>query len=211
MINFDHYDQDRILLQRQKAYQNSMIVKFLKIALPIITIIILSWLLFISWVRFHSTSVLGDFDIIDNVIPRQINMQKLIMLDYKNDKKAFSIIADSVNANINNQNMLFLHGMNLNIPIKAYNGDINIIADTAKFDVYNNLLDINQPFTMKIRDDTKIDYKSAVINVKKSTLVSNEDSVFTSPKFKIYSKSFNMGDDGKTVIFSGGVFAVIKR
>ncbi|MBY7649139.1 MAG: hypothetical protein C4617_01275 [Candidatus Liberibacter europaeus] len=210
MTSVDQIDyKNKILLQKQKAYHHSRFVWCCKIILPVIAITLLFWLLLVSWMRLNAIySMPVGFDI--SASAGHTSMKKLIMSNYGKDSNVYSLVSDSVNTTIDNQNIYLLRGINLTVTTNGGGSDMKIIADSAQFDLYKNVLDINKPFNMILKGDTKMNCKSGIIDVKNSTMRSEECFLSRNRDLNILSHSCQIEGNSKVVTFSGGVLALMK-
>ncbi|ADR51910.1 hypothetical protein CKC_00795 [Candidatus Liberibacter solanacearum CLso-ZC1] len=197
--------REKLLLQRKKYNQHFKLIRFLKFFLPTLSVVLLSWLFFSSWVRIkHFSKPAADFLNFEFMV-----INKFILSDYSRDKKRYSLSAKRAQDNEGSKNTILLQDLELVMPIPGYD-EMRLLANYASFDLYRNMLNIQHPFKIIFNNnDTQLYFKTAVMDIKKIVLNSSDAVKFTSSTFTLSAQSCSIENDQKRAIFSGDVSVVI--
>ncbi|MBA5723917.1 LPS export ABC transporter periplasmic protein LptC [Candidatus Liberibacter sp.] len=193
-------------LQREKAYKHSRCVLWLKIVLPIITIVLLAKLVFSSYVHIRTFSQMPE-DLLMSESGKMF-MKNFKIANYDGDKGKYVLNADYIETDLDRKKYV-LKDLKIAIPAHGYDV-VHMTANSATFDLDNSILGIKDPFMVKLKNGTQMYLQSAIIKIKDSTLMSSKPLIVTNSKFLISAGSVEIEKAGEIVNFSGEVGVIVQ-
>ncbi|BAP26341.1 hypothetical protein CGUJ_03165 [Candidatus Liberibacter asiaticus str. Ishi-1] len=160
-----------------------------------------------SWIRI-STFSKSSIDLLDF---EPMIMKKFILSDYSKDRVKYSLVAERAKTSFNSgKGIIFLQDFELTVPTqRSEYGDMYLFAHSARFNLANHTLYISQPFKMKVKDNLRLDFETAVLDVKNITINSSDPVIITHSDFVLSANFARIENSSRSAVFAGQVSVVV--
>lgn len=186
----------------QAALRHSMLVRRLRIWLPIAAFVISLAFIGISVIRAYLPENI-------RIESARIENGKIVMerpaIAGRNDQGiSYSMTAVRALQDIANPNMITLEDVKAAVPV---NDDTiaRVVATAGIFDRGTDRMQMTAPFDVNLSNGTTAKFQSADLDVKAGTLVTKDPIEINTEQASIVAQSLNIADNGKTITFSGQV------
>jgi lipopolysaccharide export system protein LptC len=184
------------------ATRHSARVRFLKIALPVIALIIGAIFAVVSIVR---TYVPSDLQVESATIEDgKIVMRYPAIAGRNNDGISYSMKAERALQDMKQPDVITLENITAKMPVNETT-IAEVIAKTGVYDRGRNLLDMLAPFTINLNTGLEAAFRSAHLDINGGTMSTDEPVSIRSSAASIVAQSLRMTDKGKVVVFEGKV------
>lgn len=205
--SLDFIAAKRIDSEYEEAKRHAKRVRFLKIALPITGVVIISIVLLALLVR---QLLLPEFDL------DAISMQdgKLVMENpnlngVDRDKRPFSLSADSAIQDADQPKRVELIEIKAKLPMDDTNF-ANITAGNGVYDAEEKTLVLTDEVDVITTDGMQIRLKNADVDIAAGVLQTENPISATSDRAEIVSDGLLVTENGKRLIFEGGVRMILR-
>ncbi|MDX3926625.1 MAG: LPS export ABC transporter periplasmic protein LptC [Shinella sp.] len=184
------------------ATRHSSRVRFLKIALPIVAVLIATVFAAVSLIRTYMPENL-DID------SATIEDGKLVMrnpaISGRNQQGiSYSMRADRALQDMRQPDVITLENIRAKMPVNE-----TIVAEvdatTGVYDRGHNILDMTEPFTIKLNTGLEANFRSAHLDINGGQMSSEEPVSIRSQEASIVAQKLRMTDKGRVVTFEGMV------
>lgn len=187
------------------ALNNSSRVKFIKILLPIIALII--GIIFM-WFTFFATSSNNDI-----VALNTSGNDKLVMVSpkiegYSKDQRPYAFHATRAVQDPQKPGFIELIEISAKMPI-GNRAEANLTASGGIYDNINGRMVFDKPFTITTSDGIKANLQSADINIETSQLTTKQPVEILRDREHLTANSLSIKDNGQVFLFQGKVKLVI--
>ncbi len=189
-------------LEFQKAAAHSGLVRFLKIFLPILAILII---LLIAGALVVRQFMLPNLDI-GNI---EMNDGKLIMENPKlngvdQNQRPYNLSADRAIQDASNPSVVELQRIIATLPMEQ-NLTADITAGNGVYDAEAKTLQLKERVTVQTSDGMSIELMDADVDIASGAMTTNSPIKATSPEADIASSSMIVDKSGERLIFEGNV------
>lgn len=186
----------------QAALRHSVLVRRLRIWLPIAAFVISLAFIGISVIRAYLPENI-------NIESARIENGKIVMerpaIAGRNDQGiSYSMTAVRALQDIANPNMITLEDVTAAVPVNE-DTIARVVATAGIFDRGTDRMQMTAPFDVNLSNGTTAKFQSADLDVKAGTLVTKDAIEINTEQASIVAQSFNIADNGKTITFSGQV------
>ena len=184
------------------ATRHSRRVRLLKIALPVVALLIGAVFAVVSIVRTYIPSNL-------QVESATIEDGKLVMrypaiAGRNDDGISYSMKAERALQDMKQPDVITLENITAKMPVNE-NTTAEVLAETGVYDRGKNLLDMTAPFTINLNNGLTAVFRSANLDVNGGTMSTTEPVSIRAPSASIVAQSLRMTDKGRVVTFEGKV------
>ena len=184
------------------ATRHSARVRFLKIALPVIALIIGAIFAVVSIVR---TYVPSDLQVESATIEDgKIVMRYPAIAGRNNDGISYSMKAERALQDMKQPDVITLENITAKMPVNEKT-TAEVLAQTGVYDRGKNLLDMTAPFTINLNNGLTAAFRSANLDVNGGTMSTTEPVSIRSPSASIVAQSLRMTDKGRIITFEGKI------
>lgn len=190
----------------QAAVRHSRWVRRLKILLPILALIISLMFVAVSWIR---TMIPENLSIGGAKIENgKIVMEKPAISGRNFDGVSYYMNASRALQDIRNPYEITFENIEAAVPV---NSEVmaRFTAKSAMFDRSKDRLEMSQPFSITLSSGIKADFRSAVIDVPKGSLVTPDNVSITARQASMVADLLEITDKGRAIILTGHVFMTI--
>jgi lipopolysaccharide export system protein LptC len=191
----------------RRALNHSRKVRFLKIALPIATVLVAG-----SFAAYSYLSVPGSvsFDISESAYADG----KLVMANpkldgYTQESRPYSMTATRALQHVAETNIVELEGIDAKLPVSD-EVFAQIDAERGVYDRANNTLDVQSPITVKTTDGLLATFQSAYLEIEKGNMTTDKPIDIRMDGGQISADSMSVLENGKVLIFEKRVKMEIK-
>lgn len=193
---------ERSDLEFQKANRHSGLVRFLKIALPVLAVVII---VLIAGALIARQFLLPNIDI-GNI---RMDDGKLVMENpnlngVDQNQRPYSLRADRAIQDASNPSVVELQKISATLPMEQ-NISADILAGNGVYDADAKTLVLKENIRVETSDGMSIQMLGADVDIQNGTLVTSSPIVASSPQADISSNSMAVEDGGKRLVFEGGV------
>ena len=186
----------------QAALRHSVLVRRLRIWLPIAAFVISLAFIGVSVIRAYLPENI-------NIESARIENGKIVMerpaIAGRNDQGiSYSMTAVRALQDIANPNMITLEDVAAAVPVNE-DTIARIVATAGIFDRGTDRIQMTAPFDVNLSNGTTAKFQSADLDVKAGTLVTKDPIEINTEQASIVAQSLNIADNGKTITFSGQV------
>lgn len=199
--------------QRARVYsqarRHSARVRFLKRAIPIgaaVTSALVVVTFFDPFGRLQGVKV-GPFSLSGT----KIAMENPRMTGYRKDNRGYEVTADAAYQDIRKPTVIELERMKARVASDDNGGYTTLVAATGVFDTQSEHLELKRDIHVVTQDGQEAFLASASIDFKSGTVVSNEPVRVKMTTGTVEATGVTITDNGKSVVFSGRVHAVLDR
>lgn len=186
----------------QAALRHSVLVRRLRIWLPIAAFVISLAFIGVSVIRAYLPENI-------NIESARIENGKIVMerpaIAGRNDQGiSYSMNAVRALQDIANPNMITLEDVTAAVPVNE-DTIARVVATAGIFDRGTDRMQMTAPFDVNLSNGTTATFQSADLDVKAGTLVTKDPIEINTEQASIVAQSLNIADNGKTITFSGQV------
>jgi len=193
---------DRGAAQYARAARHSGRVRLLKIALPVLAVLLAGG--FAAYSYLASPVAIG-FDLSSTAIrDGKLVMAAPKLEGYTPDNLPYAMTAARAVQDAANTNVIELEDIDATVPI----GDgttATIDADRAIYDRVSNTIQLNNPMTVSTSDGKSATLQSAAINMAEGTLVTDQPVKISIEGASIDAGRLSIAESGKVIIFDDHV------
>jgi lipopolysaccharide export system protein LptC len=190
------------------ALAHSRRVRRLRVALPLTAALVSAVFIGVSFVRAYLPENLS-------VQSAKIEDGKIVMespaIAGRNEQGiSYSLTATRALQDLTNPNMITLENVKAAMPL---NQDViaRVSAAGGIFDRSADKLDMTQPFQVNLSNGITANFKSAQLDVPRSTMETSDPVQITTNDAAIVANSMKISDNGKTLLFAGQVQVTLER
>lgn len=184
------------------ATRHSARVRVLKIALPVVAIIIGVVFIIVSIVRTYLPS---DLQVESATIEDgKIVMRNPAISGRNKDGVSYSMKAERALQDMKQPDVLTLENIKAKMPVNE-STIAEVVATTGVYDRGKNLLDMTAPFTISLNTGLEAAFRSAHLDIDGGSMSSEEPVSIRSREASIVAQSLRMTDKGRVVVFEGKV------
>jgi lipopolysaccharide export system protein LptC len=198
----DVRSSDRGPAQFARAARHSSRVRLLKIALPLLALVLAGS--FAAYSYLESPVAIG-FDLSSTAIrDGKLVMASPKLEGYTTDNLPYAMTAARAVQDATNTNVIELEDIDATVPI----GDgttANIDARRAVYDRLNNTIQLNDPMTLSTSDGKSATLQSASIDMRAGTLVTEHPVVIRVDGASIDAGRLSIAENGKVLVFDNRV------
>lgn len=185
-----------------RALRHSAAVRWLKILLPILAVVISLSFVAVSWIRTmfpENLSISGA-----RIENGRVVMEKPAISGRNEDGISYFMNAQRALQAIMNPSDIQLENIEAAVPVR---GDLvaRIKASGAKYDRDTDQLDMTSPFEVRLSSGLKAEFRSAHLDIRGGILLSNDPVSMTAKGATIVANSLKITDKGRIIRFSGDV------
>lgn len=186
----------------QKAAAHSGLVRFLKVFLPVLAVLII---LLIAGALVARQFMLPNLDI-SNI---EMNDGKLIMENPKlngvdQNQRPYNLSADRAIQDASNPSIVELQRIIATLPMEQ-NISADITAGNGVYDAEAKTLKLKERVTVNTSDGMSIELMDADVDIQSGAMTTNSPIKATSPQADIASSSMIVDKSGERLIFEGNV------
>ncbi|MFN7025487.1 MAG: LPS export ABC transporter periplasmic protein LptC [Pseudorhizobium sp.] len=186
----------------QAALRHSVLVRRLRIWLPIAAFVISLAFIGVSVIRAYLPENI-------NIESARIENGKIVMerpaIAGRNDQGiSYSMNAVRALQDIANPNMITLEDVTAAVPVNE-DTIARVVATAGIFDRGTDRMQMTAPFDVNLSNGTTAKFQSADLDVKAGTLITKDPIEINTEQASIVAQSLNIADNGKTITFSGQV------
>ena len=184
------------------ATRHSARVRVLKIALPVIALIIAAIFAVVSIIR---TYIPSDLSVESATIEDgKIVMRYPAIAGRNNDGISYSMKAERALQDMKQPDVITLENIKAKMPVNEKT-IAEVVAATGVYDRGKNLLDMVAPFTISLNTGLEAAFRSAHLDINGGSMQTTEPVSIRSPEASIVAQSLRMTDKGRVVVFEGKV------
>ncbi|AOF89827.1 LPS export ABC transporter periplasmic protein LptC [Sinorhizobium sp. RAC02] len=184
------------------ATRHSSRVRVLKVALPVIAIIIGVIFVIVSIVRTYVPDNLQVESA--SIEDGKIVMRNPAISGRNKDGISYSMKAERALQDIKQPDVLTLENIRAKVPVNE-STIAEVIAATGVYDRGKNLLDMIAPFTINLNTGLEAAFRSAHLDIDGGNMSTEEPVSIRSREASIVAQSLRMTDKGRVVVFEGKV------
>ena len=188
------------------AHRHSTRVRLLKIALPVVAVVIALLFVAVSVVRTYLPEELEvESAAIEN---GKVIMKNPAIAGRNQQGISYSMKADRALQDIKTPDVITLENINAKVPV---NDEImaEVDATTGIYDRGRNILDMTAPFTIRLNTGMEAAFRSAHLDINGGRMSTEEPVSIRSAEASIVAQTLRMTDKGRVVTFEGMVTVVI--
>lgn len=185
-----------------QALRHSARVRRLRILLPVSAVIISAIFISVSAIRsFLPENIKVESASVED---GQIVMEKPAVSGRNADGVYYSMTAARALQSIIHPNVLRLQDINAQVPV---NDQLlaKVKAQEGIYDRDADSLDMTKPFTLVLSNGIVANFRTAKLNVKQGSLMSDDTVSITAPRASVVAQRLIIDDKGKDIVFDGGV------
>lgn len=196
------------------ARRHTTAVKFLKRGIVVGAVLGMGFLFAVAVIDPFS-NVPGNFSLASaSLSGTRITMELPKMNGFRKDGKPYQVRARSGVQDVRHPKIIELNEIEARIQVEETNS-VSVIAPSGMFDSGADLLKMQtrqsgEMITLNSTSGFSVLLKSADVNLKAGSLVSNEAVSVRMPNGTIASDSVVVGDGGKSIIFTGNVRSLFR-
>jgi lipopolysaccharide export system protein LptC len=184
------------------ATRHSSRVRFLKVALPVMAVIIAAIFAVVSIVR---TYLPADLQVESATIEDgKIVMRNPAISGRNKDGISYSMKAERALQDMKQPDVLTLENIKAKMPVNE-STIAEVVAATGVYDRGRNLLDMTAPFTINLNTGLEAAFRSAHLDIDGGSMATEEPVSIRSREASIVAQSLRMTDKGRVVVFEGKV------
>lgn len=197
---------------RQKAYQRAVAhsgrVRFAKIALPSVAVVVLAGMVLFTWASRVVPSVGIDLS------GSAIRDGKLVMANPKldgftADDLPYSVRAARAVRDLTGTGVIDLERIQATVPLNS-DVEARVLAAAGVYDSDANTLDITDSLSLETSDGKRADLGSAAIDLAAGSLSTDEPVHVSMPGAELQADRLRVEDNGKRMLFESRVRLVVQ-
>lgn len=186
----------------RRAARHSSRVRLLKIALPIIGLVIA---LVFAAVSIVSTYLPDELDVESATIEDgKVVMKNPAIAGRNRDGISYSMKADRALQDMKNPDIIQLENIKAQMPVND-KMVAQVDAVTGIYDRGRNILDMTAPFTIRLNTGLEAAFRDAHLDINGGRMSTQQPVTIQSKEASIVAQSLRMTDKGRTVVFEGDV------
>lgn len=186
----------------RRAARHSSRVRLLKIALPIIGLVIAFVFAVVSIV---STYIPDELDVESATIEDgKVVMKNPAIAGRNRDGISYSMKADRALQDMKNPDIIQLENIRAQMPVNE-KMIAQVDAVTGIYDRGRNILDMTAPFTIRLNTGLEAAFRDAHLDINEGRMATQQPVTIQSKEASIVAQSLRMTDKGRTVVFEGDV------
>lgn len=193
-----------------KARRHSILVRALKRAIPIISI--LSIVLMVGYAYFDPFRNMGGLTLGPiSLSGSQITMQSPKLTGFRKDGQPYEVIASAATQDARQPTMVQLKDLRGKIATDDKGGIAHLHADSGYFDTQKENLNLQENVSVKMNNGQQILLNSAAIDFKAGTVISQEPVTVKLQSGTIEAQGLEVSENGKVLVFTGRVHSVFEK
>ncbi|MGD9480020.1 LPS export ABC transporter periplasmic protein LptC [Shinella sp. G-2] len=184
------------------ATRHSARVRVLKIALPVIALVIAAIFAVVSIIR---TYIPSDLSVESATIEDgKIVMRYPAIAGRNNDGISYSMKAERALQDMKQPDVITLENITAKMPVNEKTV-AEVVAEKGVYDRGKNLLDMLAPFTITLNTGLEAAFRSAHLDINGGSMSTEKPVSIHSSAASIVAQSLRMTDKGRVVVFEGKV------
>ena len=186
----------------RRAARHSARVRALKIALPVLGLLVAGIFAVVSIV---STYLPDELDVESATIEDgKVVMKNPAISGRNRDGISYSMRADRALQDMKNPDIIQLENIRAKMPV---NEELmaQVDAVTGIYDRGRNVLDMTAPFTISLNTGLEAAFRDAHLDINGGRMATQQPVTIQSKEASIVAQSLRMTDKGQTVVFEGDV------
>ena len=184
------------------ATRHSRRVRLLKIALPVVALVIAALFVAVSLLRTWLPAELQVESA--SIEDGKIVMRNPAISGRNDDGISYSMKAERALQDMKQPDVITLENIKAKMPVNETT-IAEVVAATGIYDRGKNLLDMVAPFTINLNSGLEAAFRSAHLDINGGSMQTTEPVSIRSPEASIVAQSLRMTDKGRVVVFEGGV------
>lgn len=186
----------------RRAARHSARVRVLKVALPVIGLLIAAIFAIVSIV---STYIPDELDVESATIEDgKVVMKNPAIAGRNRDGISYSMKADRALQDMKNPDIIQLENIKAQMPVND-KMIAQVDAVTGIYDRGRNILDMTAPFTIRLNTGLEAAFRDAHLDINGGRMSTQQPVTIQSKEASIVAQSLRMTDKGRTVVFEGDV------
>ena len=191
----------------RRAQRHTRLVRFLKIALPVVSALMIVGFIGISMI---SSQVPDDVEIASaGIEDGKLVMESPVMSGHSANGDPYLMRAERAVQDLTTPSMIALEGISADLPAGG-RGKAILSATRGLYDRNQEILTFTEPFSVEMADGMTAGIGAARIDLASGTLVSDAPVSIRASGSDIVAQSFEMQDKGNTIIFRNQVRMTIQ-
>lgn len=199
--------------RRARAYaqarRHSARVRLFKIAIPAGAV--LAGALILGGAFFNPLGRMGLTLGPISVSGTKVAMQGPRMTGFKKDAKPYEVTATAAYQDIRKPHVIELKDMRARLVVDDSGTAAHLVSTAGIFDTQKEALELSEAIRITTDKGDEALLKSASVDFKAGTVVSNEPVKITMSAGEIEAQGMQIAESGKTITFTGRVHATIRR
>ncbi|CAA9349117.1 MAG: FIG00793979: hypothetical protein, partial [uncultured Microvirga sp.] len=192
----------------QQAHRHSSRVRFFRRVIPIGAVIAIGFVAVVAVFNpFGKIAGLTMGPI--SLSGTQVTMESPRLSGYRKDNRAYEVTAVAAMQDVRRPTVIELRDMKARLTLDDAGTVARLEADTGLFDTQKEQLEVRQNVRVRTDGGQEADLRSASVDLKAGTVVSNEPVTVRLPDATVEANSLNIRDSGKIITFIGNVKTVI--
>ncbi|UXN03670.1 LPS export ABC transporter periplasmic protein LptC [Bartonella sp. HY406] len=187
------------------AMKHSSRVKYIKILLPIIAVMIAA---VFAWFTFFAARPTADVVALNTDGNDKLVMTSPKIEGYSKSQKPYSFNASRAVQDPLKPGLIELEDITAKMPL-GERAEAEVSAIGGIYDSINGRMVLEKPFTVTTSDGVNASFKSADINIETSQLTTNEPVEIIRDREHLTADSLSIKENGQVFIFNGRVQLVI--
>ncbi|WP_183801456.1 LPS export ABC transporter periplasmic protein LptC [Mycoplana azooxidifex] len=194
--------ESRMTETYRRAARHSARVRVLKIALPVIGLVIAAAFAIVSIV---STYIPDELEVESATIEDgKVVMKNPAIAGRNRDGISYSMKADRALQDMKNPDIIQLENIKAQMPVND-KMVAQVDAVTGIYDRGRNILDMTAPFTIRLNTGLEAAFRDAHLDINGGRMSTQQPVTIQSKEASIVAQSLRMTDKGRTVVFEGDV------
>lgn len=186
----------------RRASRHSARVRFLKIALPTLGLVVAAAFAIVSIV---STYIPDELEVESATIENgKVVMKNPAIAGRNRDGISYSMKADRALQDMKNPDIIQLENIRAKMPVNEQL-IAQVDAVTGIYDRGRNILDMTAPFTIRLNTGLEAAFRDAHLDINGGRMSTQQPITIQSKEASIVAQSMRMADKGRTVVFEGDV------
>lgn len=187
------------------AMKHSGRVKFIKILLPIIAVIIAA---IFAWFTFFAAQSTADIITLNTTGDDKLVMTSPKIEGYSKSQKPYSFNASRAVQDPQKPGLIELIDITAKMPL-GERAEADVAAIGGIYDNINGRMVLEKPFSVTTSDGVKANFKSANINIETSQLTTNDPVEIIRDREHLTADSLSIKENGQVFVFKGKVQLII--
>ncbi|MFN3852983.1 MAG: LPS export ABC transporter periplasmic protein LptC [Phreatobacter sp.] len=188
----------------EAAFRHSRRVRRLRVAVPLLSILLFSLVVFISW--WSPLKMLNLPVSIGNIAVSgsKVTMEAPRLTGYTNDNRFYRVAATRAEHDIAQAHIVTLSAIDAEMEMEG-GGTARILAPGGVLDTKTGQVEFNERVTVTTSNGQSGEAGHALIDTRAGVITSNGPVKLSSPRGQLSAERMSIRDNGRSIVLEGGV------